>query len=382
MQDIFISAIAYGLALILTPWVIQLGVSRAWVDQPNARKMHQQPMVRLGGVAILTSLLLSLALFFLISQLFPSLGDTARVDSSLLHSGFSRPFWGLLVGAIGFFAIGAIDDLRPLSPFSRLAGQALVGSVVWSFGIQLTALPIPGFGVVSLGAMSLPITLIWLAGIANGINWLDGLDGLASSVVITIELVIFGLLMLTGSPREISYFCLATVGATLGFLYHNAHPAKLFMGDGGSYLLGFVLGATSLLPLAGITNNQTATLPFVLLALPILDMGRVILRRLTNGHSPFYPDRGHIHHLLIDQGFSQRETVSLIVSLSLWLSSAAMPLVGLPGGGLLLLATSLSMLLQWAGCIRNGLEAFLSKGLTLSLPLNSSSIIDPSQEGV
>lgn len=352
MQFLTILAIAYGSALVLTPLIKQIALLRGWLDLPNeARKLHHQPMVRLGGVAIALALGLALIALWLLSPIWPS---DPRLDSSAF---FSQPFYGLLLGGLGFFLIGAVDDVLPLSPFHRLALQGLASGLAWHYGIRLEYLPLPGLAELPLGLLGLPVTLIWLAGVANAINWLDGLDGLASSVVITVELTIFGLLMLMHGDLAVSYFCIALIGATLGFLYHNAHPAKLFMGDGGSYLLGFALGATSLLIPHMQPNWQSALVPFVLLALPILEMTRVIVRRLSQGHSPFYPDRGHIHHLLLDSGFSQRETVSLIVSLSLCLSTVAVPLAGVSQGWLLVMVTSLYMLLQWASCIRYGIEA-------------------------
>lgn len=352
MQFLTILAIAYGSALMLTPFIKHMASVRGWLDLPNeARKLHHQPMVRLGGVAIALSLGIALIALGLLS---PFLSSALPSDSRVF---FSQPFYGLLLGGLGFFLIGAIDDIFPLSPFHRLALQGLASGLAWYYGIRLEYLPLPGLAEFPLGLLGLPITLIWLAGVANAVNWLDGLDGLASSVVITVELTIFGLLILMNGDLAVSHYCIALIGATLGFLYHNAHPAKLFMGDGGSYLLGFALGATSLLIPHGQPNWQSALVPFVLLALPILEMTRVIVRRLSQGHSPFYPDRGHIHHLLLDSGFSQRETVSLIVSLSLCLSTVAVPLAGVSQGWLLVMVTSLYMLLQWAGCIRHGLEA-------------------------
>lgn len=345
MNDLLIPGLACGLSWGLTPLVQWLGLRFGWVDQPDARKRHHQPVVRLGGVAIALALGLSL-----LTLLGPIVSSERWTDYGQL--------WGLLLGSLGFFLIGVVDDIYPLSPFHRLFGQAIIGTLVWALGIQLQSLVVPGLGTVTLGLLSLPITLIWLAGVANAINWMDGLDGLASSVFIVSELMVFSLVTLTGGPPEISAFCLAIVGATLGFLYHNAHPAKLFMGDGGSYLLGFALGATSLVtvPSASLASELTPLLPFALLGLPIVDMSRVIGQRLMKGRSPFYPDRSHLHHLLLDHGFSQGETVFLIISATLWMSSTALYLADIPGRELLLLGTTLMMVTQWASVVRRGMR--------------------------
>lgn len=359
---------SYSFVLGLTPLVQQLGLYYAWVDNPGARKIHQYPMVRVGGIAIALGIWLTLAI---------------ALQADLLTWGNPK-IVGLIIGSFSFFAIGFADDLYNLSPTLRLGLQGLIGSGLWTFGIQMNWLPLPGFGAIALGWLSLPVTLIWLAGVTNAINWIDGLDGLAASIVGCIALVLVGLSWGNSDPT-VWVIALAIAGATFGFLYYNAAPAKLFMGDGGAYVLGFWLAALSLLSTinhsfllpgsslgsslssslsSGLSSSlgsnlgsslgsnlgshlvwpayypaqlyplQTnlAYLPFVILALPIADMTRVILRRLSQGKSPFYADRGHLHHLLRDAGLSVRESVTLMASLALSTSSWAWVLMNCPQG--------------------------------------------------
>ncbi len=359
MQAALVALIAYLLALGITPLIQKTGLRYKWTDIPDTRKLHHQPIVRVGGVAIAISIAITMTLAFFIFGQSPSVDFLSDRQTLFLDVGQKMPFFGLLVGGLGFFFVGFLDDLFSLSPFHRLALQSLIGTFSWYLGVRMDVLPLPGLGSVTLGVLSLPVTLVWLAGVANAINWLDGLDGLASSIVVVTELVIFSLLVMTEQSEAIAFLCLTIVGSTLGFFYHNTHPAKIFMGDGGSYLLGFMLGGTSLFVKAAVPGFTTAIIPFVLLALPILDMSRVIIQRLWARRSPFYPDRGHLHHWLIDQGFSQRETVTLITGLSLWLSSGAFALVRLSNGPLLLLASTLFMLLQWGGLLRLGFQSAL-----------------------
>ena len=173
---------------------------------------------------------------------------------------------------------------------------------------------------------SLLATLIWLVGITNAINWLDGLDGLAAGVS---GIAAVGLLSVSFSLHQPAAGLLAAAlaGSCLGFLRHNFNPARIFMGDGGSYFLGFALAAISIVgPAKGLTS-VSLLLPLLILSLPLADMSAVIMGRLSEGHSPFYPDRRHLHHRLLRTGLSHRRTVLLIYAFTQWLGSLALVLV-------------------------------------------------------
>ncbi|MBM5827953.1 MAG: undecaprenyl/decaprenyl-phosphate alpha-N-acetylglucosaminyl 1-phosphate transferase, partial [Cyanobacteria bacterium M_surface_7_m2_040] len=241
--------------------------------------------------------------------------------------------WTTLAGALCFFVIGLADDLFALPPLPRLVGQLLVAMAVWSQGVQIGTIELPfallGHSEPSLvlpPALSLLATVIWLVGITNAINWLDGLDGLAAGVS---GIAAVGLLSVSFSLHQPAAGLLAAAlaGSCLGFLRHNFNPARIFMGDGGSYFLGFALAAISIVgPAKGLTS-VSLLLPLVILSLPLADMSAVILGRLSQGRSPFYPDRRHLHHRLLRQGLSHRRTVLLIYAFTQWFAALALVLV-------------------------------------------------------
>jgi UDP-N-acetylmuramyl pentapeptide phosphotransferase/UDP-N-acetylglucosamine-1-phosphate transferase len=215
----------------------------------------------------------------------------------------------------------------------RLAGQLLVAMAVWSQGVRIGAIDLPfnpfggAPGAIELSdGLSLLTTVIWLVGITNAINWLDGLDGLAAGVS---GIAAVGLLSVSYSLNQPAPGLLAAAlaGSCLGFLRHNFNPARIFMGDGGSYFLGFALAAISIVgPAKGITS-VSLLLPLLILSLPLADMSAVIMGRLSQGRSPFYPDRRHLHHRLLRAGFSHRRTVVLIYAFTQWLAALALVLV-------------------------------------------------------
>lgn len=349
--------------LLLTPQVQRLGLRFGFVDQPGHRKIHQQPIVRIGGLALFTG---TLAAWLILSLLLPAADPTAQPDT------LPGSLWGLLLGGTAFFAIGFIDDALNLSPFLRLGLQALVTVGVWSLGIRLETLPLPGLTTAMPGWLSLPVTFFWLAGMANAINWLDGMDGLAAGTTS----VAAGILALLGWQMHDPVTALTALGlwgSTLSFLRFNAAPAKIFMGDGGAYFLGYGLAAiaTSLShpqTFSGLPSAITALLPFLVLAVPILDMTLVILTRLAHGKSPFFPDQRHLHHRLLQAGLPKASVVWIVygLTLSTGLGAALLPWHPL---GWASLATGLGL---FGLTLRLGVpasEASLAEPLTLTVAL-------------
>lgn len=301
-------------ALKIVPWVKTWALNSGWVDLPNARKQHAQPMVRMGGIAICAATLLALLLIW-------SLGGFANLPASGLLS--------VVLGGVGFFGIGLADDLLDLSPFMRLFWQVGVASCVWASGVQIEFVTLPGLGLIQLGWLSLPLTVIWLTGVVNAINWMDGLDGLASGVSGIAALTIFVICLFTDQPAA-AILIAALSGSLLGFLYYNFNPAQIFMGDGGSYFIGFIIAGVSVISLVKTAIAAAVLLPFLVLAIPILDMLAVIVSRLCKGRSPFMADRSHLHHRLLRAGLSHRTTVYVIYALTLWVSSFALALADIP----------------------------------------------------
>ena len=302
---------------LVVPAVRRLGLRFGLTDTPDPRKQHTTPMVRLGGVGIVLGFSLALTLTW-------SLGGFAELPPVK-----DQLIWTTLAGALCFFVIGLADDLLALPPLPRLLGQVLVAMAVWSQGVRIGSIELPqGLGSAAFTlpeGISLLATVIWLVGITNAINWLDGLDGLAAGVS---GIAAFALLSVSFSLDQPAAGLLAAAlaGACLGFLRHNFNPAKIFMGDGGSYFLGFALAAISIVgPAKGLTS-VSLLLPLLILSLPLADMSAVIMGRLSEGHSPFYPDRRHLHHRLLRAGFSHRRTVLLIYAFTQWLAALALVL--------------------------------------------------------
>ncbi len=337
--------IAFVLAVIvvwfMTPAINHWGRKAGYVDQPNARKMHNRPMVRLGGVSIFLGCVVALLVVWWLGA-FGVMPPKAEWE-----------VWGVVFGGVAFFCIGLFDDLFDLSPFSRLLAQVAIASVVWSMGVQINFLTLPFLGdLLQLDVFSLPITVIWLVGLANAINWIDGLDGLAAGVC-GISAVVLFVLCLFMDQSAAALIAAALAGGALGFLRYNFNPAQIFMGDGGAYFMGFTLGGVAVIGLVKVAAVTTVAvtavlLPYLVLAVPILDMSVVILSRLLKGKSPFKADKGHLHHRLINAGISHRLTVLFIYALTLWAGSLALGFSNIPSGwGFAIGATLLLIYLGW-----------------------------------
>ncbi|MBE9196285.1 MULTISPECIES: glycosyltransferase family 4 protein [Synechocystis] len=337
--------IAFILAVIVvwftTPLINHWGRRAGYVDQPSARKMHHRPMVRLGGVSIFLGSLVALLVVW-------NLGAFGAMSTK-----GEWEVWGVVLGGLAFFGIGLFDDLFDLSPFSRLLAQVAIASVVWNMGVRIDFFTLPFLGnLVYLDILSLPITVIWLVGLANAINWIDGLDGLAAGVCGIAAVVLF-VLCLFMEQSEAALIAAAMAGGALGFLRYNFNPAQIFMGDGGAYFMGFTLGAVAVIGLVKVAAMATVAvtavlLPYLVLAVPILDMSVVILSRVIKGKSPFKADKGHLHHRLINAGISHRLTVLFIYALTLWAGSLALGFSNIPSGwGFAIGATLLLIYLGW-----------------------------------
>jgi len=279
--------ISLGISLLLTPVALWLARRRKLFDMPSPRRVHTSPTPRLGGIAIFWAILLATWYFF------P--GNPHLI--------------GLELGLIIIFTLGLADDLYSLPPNVKLLGQIAAASAAICFGITIGSLtnPFTGLSVALTPGLDVVLTLIWILLVINTINLLDGLDGLAAGVsgIASISLVVLSLTAIVNQP-DTARLAAIVAGAALGFLAFNWHPAKIFMGDAGSHVLGFMLAV-----LAIISGGKLATASLVL-AVPIIDVGWAFVRRLARGQSPFAADREHLHHLLVDLGLTQRQTVGLL----------------------------------------------------------------------
>ncbi len=297
------------LALALTPVARRLALRFELVDRPDPRRVNAVPIPRGGGLA-------AAAAFVTVSVVIVIL------DGGLLPVGRIGPLTtSELVALIGGGALaallGVLDDYFDLRARWQLMAQLLLAFLVVALGIGVDVINNPlGPGVIRLeGVFEVAFTVVWVLGMINSINFIDGLDGLSSGVAI-IAAVTLGLINLTAGidQPQVAIFCFAFAGAVLGFLRWNFHPATIFAGTSGVFFFGFCLALLSILGTAKIA------VALLVLGVPIIDTFWIIVRRLVSGRSPFSPDRGHIHHRLLDLGLSHRQTVLLIYGICLLLA--------------------------------------------------------------
>ncbi|WP_411343983.1 MraY family glycosyltransferase [Paenibacillus sp. WLX1005] len=296
--------LALVLALVLTPLVKKFAVKIGAVDVPNARKVHTRIMPRMGGLGIF----LAFTIAFLVVLPFLPFDLPAR-DANFMKAFFTA-------GAI-IILIGVLDDRFELSAKVKLGGQlAAACIVVFGYGIRVDFLDIPfQDNYFSLeNWISIPLTILWIVGVTNAINLIDGLDGLAAGVSAIAIGSIFTMSLIMGN-YPVAVLCVLLLGAIVGFLYFNFHPAKIFMGDTGSLFLGFSLAMLSLLGFKQIAVVSFIT-PLIIIGVPLSDTFFAIIRRWVHKKPIFAPDKGHLHHCLRELGLSHRQTVLLIYGIA------------------------------------------------------------------
>lgn len=385
MTDIFTSAInpswgfslfVFGLAvlttILLVPLVQVLGSRFGFTDRPDTRKQHQTPVVRIGGVAMVLGFTVALS----VAWACGAFGTLPRNQETLI--------WAAIGGSLGFFCIGLTDDLLSLPPLPRLSMQFLVATMAWEAGVRITAINFqPGGQVLQLSTgFSVLVTVLWLAGITNAINWIDGLDGLAAGVggISAVGLTIVTFYVNDQVALAPTLLAAALAGTCLGFLRHNFNPARIFMGDGGAYFLGFALASISIIGPAKEFTGVSLLLPLMILFLPLADMSAVVMSRLRSGRSPFYPDRRHLHHRLLRAGFSHRHTVLLIYGITQWLACLALVVANV--GNRFLWLSLATALLIWL-LLRSGQkQATPAAGWTAGLPSDTQPPVSKASKDV
>ena len=309
-------------ALISTPVVRSLAFRVGAVDVPkDNRRMHNHPIPRMGGLAIFFGFILSVLIFI---PLTPELR-------------------GMLLGSVVIVILGILDDIFALPALPKFFVQIGAALIAVLEGNRIDFLSNPNIFSQDLfwelGLLAVPITALWIVGITNAVNLIDGLDGLACGVstISSMTLLVIALVM---EEPDVAILMAALSGACIGFLPYNLNPARIFMGDTGSTFLGFILAVVSIQGLFKFYTIISFAVPFLMLGLPIFDTCFAILRRVSHGQSPMKPDRGHIHHRLIDMGFSQKQAVAVlyIISAILGLSAVVLTTIGVVRAMLFLMA--------------------------------------------
>lgn len=302
-------AVAAVLSYFFTPPVKNFAHKVGAIDVPkDARRMHKKPIPRLGGLAIYGGFLCSILIF-------------GQLDETMLC---------VLLGAAIIVALGIFDDVLALGAKLKFVVQIVAAAIPVCIGDLQIGLftnlnPLSDTPFVHLGILAVPVTIIWIVGITNAVNLIDGLDGLAVGVSSIAAITMLAVALLTGNmPIAITMAALA--GACIGFMPYNLNPAKIFMGDTGSTFLGYMLATVSIMGLFKFYAVISFAVPFLILGLPIFDTANAIIRRVAAGRSPMSPDRGHVHHKLIDMGFNQKQAVAILYAISATLGLTAVVL--------------------------------------------------------
>ncbi|AAM23455.1 UDP-GlcNAc:undecaprenyl-phosphate GlcNAc-1-phosphate transferase [Caldanaerobacter subterraneus subsp. tengcongensis MB4] len=304
MKIYFLSFIlAFAMSFVTTPLVKKLAFAIGAIDVPDdKRRIHTKPIPRLGGLAIFAGTMASLLL------LLPKSHETI----------------GIILGSLVIVLLGVLDDKYTLSAKVKLVGQIAAALILILSGIRIDWISNPfGSGVIYLKSwVAISLTLLWVVGVTNTINLIDGLDGLAAGIAFISSTSLFIISLLNGRYAT-AVISIAIAGASLGFLPYNFNPAKIFMGDTGAMFLGFLLSAISI---QGAIKSATAiaiVVPVLVLGVPIFDTLFAIIRRILNKRPIMEADRGHLHHRLLDKGLNQKQVVFILYGVSLVLGVSA-----------------------------------------------------------
>lgn len=299
---------AMAVSFMITPLVKSFAYKVGAIDVPkDNRRMHKKPIPRLGGLAIFIGFMVSILIF-------------VNITTDMKN---------ILLGAVIIVVLGVVDDIMDLPAKLKFVVQILAALIPTLGGVRIQALSNPNIFSEDLywvlGGLSIPVTVLWIVGLTNAVNFIDGLDGLAngvSAISATTVLVI----ALMGSQTQVALVMAAVVGACVGFMPYNQNPAKMFMGDTGATFLGYILATMSIQGLFKFYAVISFAVPFLILGLPIFDTAFAFIRRIAHGQSPMRADRSHIHHRLIDMGLNQKQAVASLYVISAILGLSAVVL--------------------------------------------------------
>ncbi|ABW20101.1 MraY family glycosyltransferase [Alkaliphilus oremlandii] len=345
---LIIGCVAFAIALLisylLTPYAKKVAYKIGAIDVPkDNRRMHKEPIPRLGGLAIYCAFVITALVMALISP----------------NISLNSEFIGILIGVTVIVMIGIVDDVKQISAKYKLAAQILAAVIVVKSGVTIDFINLPIFnnsesGYVFLKALRIPLTVFWIVGITNTVNLIDGLDGLAAGVSAIASLSLAAVAFNTGQ-YSVAILLLILAGATAGFLPYNFNPAQIFMGDTGALAIGFLLATISVEGVIKKAATLAVAIPVLALGVPIFDTTFAIIRRLLNNKPIMEADKGHLHHRLLEHGLSQKQTVVALYGISMALGGSAVILSNAPSkqSAYLLIATVLFLVLF--GALKMGL---------------------------
>lgn len=325
-------AVAFLISFAATPMVISLAHKVNAIDIPkDARRIHKKPTPLIGGLAIFYGFAVSVFCF-------------ATIDKETM---------GVLIGSVIVVTVGVIDDITDMKAIIKLMCQIVAAAVVVYFDVRIEHFANPFHGwfgppyIVMNYWVSVAVTMIWIVGVCNAVNLIDGLDGLAVGVSSIASMSLLALTLISENSN-VAIITAAVAGAAFGFLPYNFNPAKIFMGDTGALFLGFILACISVQGFLKMSAIISFAIPILVLGLPIFDTLFAIIRRVLTGRSPMSPDRGHLHHRLLDMGFSQKQTVAILYTMTaaLCLTAVVVSIKGYGRGTILILSVLLIILLS------------------------------------
>jgi UDP-GlcNAc:undecaprenyl-phosphate/decaprenyl-phosphate GlcNAc-1-phosphate transferase len=315
--------VAMAVAAVATPFAARLARRVGAIAMPSERGLAQRVTPLLGGLAILAGVLVASFFWLPATIKLPHTAHTPPGAGGTVHT------WAILVGACVITAVGAIDDARNLVPAVKLIGQIAAAVIVVEGGAVVTDVTLPFVGALQFPHEGGFLTVLWLVGLMNVVNFSDGVDGLAAGLC-AIDGVAFSIIAFDLHVPGAAILAALTAGASLGFLFHNFYPAKVFMGDSGANLLGYLLGVAAVV--GSLKTNAVVALvvPLVILAVPFLDTSFVIAKRLKYRRKVWLGDTNHFHHRMARIGFSQRKTVAYLYAWTVLLAGVALALRFVP----------------------------------------------------
>jgi UDP-GlcNAc:undecaprenyl-phosphate/decaprenyl-phosphate GlcNAc-1-phosphate transferase len=321
---------AWIVTYLFIPKVRTFALKVGWADEPNARRLHQEPRPNAGGLAIYTGVIAAIILAGCLSTVV-----LLKVQVAIL---------AILLGGSVLVIVGFIDDqFGGLPALFRLLVQILTALLLVVCGIQIHVVY---FGASIDGILSVVLTVFWIVGITNAVNLMDGMDGLAGGVSFISAMSLLAASAQFESRAAATLISAGVAGAALGFLRHNYHPSRIFMGDAGAYFLGYVLAATSILGDVKVTTVTSLIPTMMLFIVPIIDTSQVIVKRLLSGHNPLStPGKDHLHHRLLAQGFSQRHSALILWAVTLAAGIIAMQMQGAKPMAIVVTAVGIALML-------------------------------------